>query len=56
MSELSYEELLDHIQEQRPPDAGLSATDRGGAGGTRYRRVGGSSLGGSSFWGLVRLP
>ena len=33
MSELSYEELLDHIQEQRPPDAGLSATDRGGAGG-----------------------
>ena len=33
MSELSYEELLDHIQEQRPADAGLSATDRGDSGG-----------------------
>ena len=33
----------------------VEVRDRGGAGGTRYRRVGGSSLGGSSFWGLVRL-
>ena len=33
-------------------------TDTGGGGGsgvTRYRRVGGSSVGGSTFWGLVRL-
>lgn len=27
----------------------------GGDGVTRYRRVGGSSVGGSTFWGLVRL-
>ena len=33
----------------------VEVRDRGGAAGTRYRRVGGSSLGGSSFWGLVRL-
>ena len=54
-----------YVEVPRPPDeylyvsigSGVSileVRDRGGAGGTRYRRVGGSSLGGSSFWGLVR--
>ncbi|KAL1524097.1 hypothetical protein AB1Y20_019007 [Prymnesium parvum] len=29
--------------------------ERSAGGGTKYRRVGGSSVGGSTFWGLVKL-